>query len=462
MPAWRPGVDPWPGTTGGAGSPNWGPYIRLYVRAAIGAGNTFHVGAHTFDRLDAGNVLGGGVPAPGGDLWSDMSCDITELQVTSGATSSQGIFSKPDAATVTVNILDPDAKYDPLNWTSPFAYGGHSRLIPGTPIEVFAEVVTPADSTITRHWLFTGTADSWGEDWTPHRNERTAQLVASDATKILARMDQPEQPSTGAGDTVTQRVDRIVTAFGWGGTVEHDPAGGTVTLQATTLAQPAWELLNRTLDDELGYVYLTATNSLRWVNRATWTTRPAWAIVLGCVPGGHDILIDAAPSTIDRQIRNRVDATRTGGVNQSARSDVSIERFGMYGYNRTDLGLADDSQAATWATRVVELYAYPQVSLAGIVMVPAVAADTVAAYRQILSIRYVSDIARIFWSPPDIAEYTVDLLSRVVGVDHRIDRARWETTWQLVQGSTLANAGITFHIGAHANDRLNSNFVLAA
>lgn len=462
MAAWIPGLSPWPGTEGGAGSPAWGPYTRLYVRAAIGAGNTFHMGVHTFDRLSAGNVMGGGVPAPGGDLWIDLTCDVVNVQVTAGAPSSAGIFSKVDAATVTVDLADPTAKYDPLNPGSPFAYGGHSRLTPGTPVEVFAEVVTPADSTVTKHWLFTGTADSWGEDWTPNRGERVAQLVASDDTKLLARMNQAEQPPVGAGDTVADRVNRIIAYFAWPGTVDPDPAGGTVTLQATTLADSAWEMLNRTLDDELGYLYLTATNVLRWVNRQTWTTRPAPAIVLGCTPGGHDILVDAAPSTIDRQMRNRVDAARSGGSTITAQSAASIERFGKYGYNRTDLGLADDTQVGVWATKVVELYAYPQVCLAGIAMVPAVADDTVAAYRQIFNMRFVTDVARVVWSPPDIPTYTVDLLSRVVGVDHRISRSRWEITWQLVQGSTLANAGVTFHMGPAASDRLDSNFVLAA
>src|SRR5262245_21514881 len=149
MAVWAPG-DPWPSTTpGGASSPAWGGYTRLWVRAAIGAGNTFLMGQSNFDRLDDGNVLGGGVTAAGGKLWVDMSCDVMSLTIGAGASSVDGIFSKPDAATVEITLFDPDAVYDPLNSTGPYSYGGESRLVPGAPVVVFAEVVNGSDSTVT-------------------------------------------------------------------------------------------------------------------------------------------------------------------------------------------------------------------------------------------------------------------------------------------------------------------------
>jgi hypothetical protein len=458
MPAWTPGA-PWPTTTpGGALAPAWGGYTKLFARAAIGAGNSFHLGSHPLDRLDAGNVLAGGVAAPGGDLWIDIACDILDLTVAMGASNPEGIFSNTEAATVEVTLADPTGKYDPLNPDSPFSYGGRSRLVPGTPIEVFAEVVDGTTGTVTTHWLFSGTADSWGEDWTTSPGNRQAKLIASDVTKQFARWDRPEQAAQGAGDTTAQRIARIVTFFGWPGTVIAPAGGSFATLQATTLATSAWELLNRTTDDELGYVHFTPRGELRWLNRATWSTVGPPAVTVGC-GAGHDILIDAAPSTIDATLKNAVHATRAGGTNQTALSQSSIDRYGRYDYQRTDLGLADDTQVAKWASAVVQLYAYPTVRLDGITMIPAIAAQPWAAWNDILGIRSVTDIARVVWAPPDYPDRVIDTTNRVIGARHLITRNGWEVTWQLVGANPIGVSGALFHMGPHAQDRLDADNV---
>jgi hypothetical protein len=469
MAAWHPG-DAWPsGTVGGASSPNWGGYVRLWVRAGLAAGNTFHMGPHTYDRLDAGNVMGGGTPvtlsAGAERLWVDLSCDVLDLEVAGGASSSQGIFSKPDSATAQVTLADPTAKYDPLNPHSPYAYGGRSRLVPGTPVEVFAEVVNGDTGAWQRVELFTGTADSWGEDWVPRPWRRQARLIASDETKRWVNYDQPEQPPQGAGDTTAQRVQRLVDYYQWQGTVEAG-AASSVTLQATTLAQSGWELLNRTLDDELGYVYFTAAGALRWVNRTTWFQHGAPVIVLGCdalEEAGetfHDVLIDVAPSNLDRQMRNAVYAARTGGTTVEALAQSSIDRFDRYDYKRTDLGLADDGQVGTWAQTVLVLYAYPQIALEGVTLRPAIDPRSWEVFGPILALEYVSDLVRIVWAPPDLPENVIDGLVRVVGHKHKITRAAWETTLQTVAAQPLQYAGAVFHMGPHSQDRLDAGFVM--
>lgn len=462
MPVWTPGM-PWPTSTpGGAVSPRWGGYTKLFVRAAIGAGNTFHVGTHQFDRLNAGNVLGGGVVAPGNDLWIDIACDVADLELVAGATTSAGILSKADAATITVTLADPGGIYDPLNPAGPFSYGGRSRLVPGTPVEVFAEVVDGDTGTVSTHWMFTGTADSWQQDWTSKPSSRRTVLIASDATKMFSRLDRPEQPAQGAGDTTQQRVHRIVDFFGWVGPVLDPPGGGTVTLQATTLAQSAWELINRTLDDELGYVHFTARGELRWLACTVWATNTAPSVTLGC-DVGFDVLVDATPSALDRQMRNAVYAARVGGTAQSAISTASIDTYGRYDYTRTDLGLQTDAQTAAWATSLVQLYAYPTVTLDDVTMAPVVDPEPWKPWKAILALTPITDIVRVHWTPPDLeANHTVDVNSRVVGVSHRITRTSWEVRWQLVNTRPAAQAGRGFTMGPHAQDRLDRNFVLAA
>jgi hypothetical protein len=427
------------------------------------------VGPVPEDRLDAGNVLGGGGvltgrAGVGETLWIDLTCDTTEVEIQGGATGGQGIFSKADAATITVSLADPTGKYDPLNGHSPYAYGGHSRLVPGTPVEAFAEVVNGDDGTWQRHYLFVGTADSWGEDWTPNPMERTCQLLATDITKQFVRMDRPEQPPVGAGDNVGQRIHRLVEFFDWPGEVV-DPAGGSaIILQATTLAQPAWELLNRTTDDEIGYLYFDTQGRLVWINRQAWSTVSDPVLEFGCpyLDGGtgFDVLTDAAPSTLDLQMRNNVYASRAGGAMQQALSQASIDRYGGYEYKRTDLGISTDIQVAEWAEYVVVLYAFPQISLSDVTMQPSLIARSWEVWNGVLGITMVTDLVSIKWAPPDRPDDIIHAISRVVGHSHRISRGQWETQWQLVAANSLQFSGSVFHMGAHAQDRLNAGFVL--
>lgn len=428
------------------------------------------MGVHPDDRLDAGNVLGGGATQLAGkagvanSLWIDLTCDTIDAEIQGGASGGAGIFSKADAATISVTLTDPSGKYDPLNGNSPYAYGGHSRLVPGVPVEAFTEVVNGDDGTWQRHYLFVGTADSWGEDWTPKPSERTCQLLATDITKQFVRMDRPEQSPVGQGDNVGQRIHRLVDFFDWPGEVVDPPGGSSIILQATTLAQPAWELLNRTTDDEIGYLYFDTQGRLVWVNRAAWSEATDPVIDFGCpyISGGtgFDVLTDAAPSTLDLQMRNTVYASRAGGTMQQAFSQASIDRYGSYEYKRTDLGISSDAQVADWAEFVVVLYSFPQISLSDVTMQPSLDERSWEVWAGVLGITMVTDLVSIKWAPPDRPEDLIHAVSRVVGYSHRISRGQWEIQWQLVAASALGFSGSVFHMGAHAQDRLDSGFVL--
>lgn len=470
MPAWNPSM-PWPSTRpGGAQSPHWGGYVKLWARAAIARGSSWHLGPHQYDRLDAGNVLGGAGPtARAGEierLWIDLSCDVRLVDIAGGASSAQGIFSKPDAAVCTLELADPTGKYDPLSSSSPYAFGGSSRLMPGVPIEVFAEVVDGDDGTVTVIPLFTGKVESWGEDWTPQPAQRTARVVASDETHVWVRYDQPEQVAQGAGETTGQRIARLVGYYGWPGTVEA-ASSSTVTLAPTTLAQTGWELLNRTIDDELGYVYFTPAGHMRWLNRDAWTTIGAPVLALGCdtledyaEEGLADILVDVSATSIDYSIRNAIYAARAGGTQQAVSSAGSIARFGKYDYKRTDLGLATDPQVGAWAGAVLNQYAYPHIALDDVTFRPVLDARSWELYRSTLELRYVSDLVRIVWAPPDRPDDIVDGLVRVVGHTHRITRGSWETKWTTTSATSLNTANV-FTLGPDAQDRLSAGFVLA-
>jgi hypothetical protein len=439
----------WPGTAGGAYSPYWGGDIKLYVWAGIFAGSTFLWGDSATDNLDAGNVWGGGLVSPtppAGRLWVDLTCDVLSVQTDIGGTRSNGAIAQAEAGTATITLADPLRKYDPTNPNGPYQYGGQTRLTPGANIIVFAE---RWDGTaITQYRLFTGTVDTWSEAWQLHPGNRRAVVVASDAVKDLVALDYGEQPAIGAGDTVGQRIERILAYYAWPGTRTLDTS--TNTLQATTLAQSAWELIGRANEDELGFTYLDQSGVLQFRNRAAWSTRPAPVLTVGCAPAtaSYDTMTTASVEAANLNIKNAVYATRTGGVQQVVRSEDSIARYGLHSYKRTDLGLQNDSQAGAWASFLVSIQGTPRAQLDSLVIRPLF---DPTVWPALLALKLVTDRVRVLWTPPDMSA-TTEVVGRAIGISHNVTRNAWDVNLVLAQADIYANV---MHWGPHPKDKLN-------
>jgi hypothetical protein len=442
--------DPWPGTSGGAYSPFWGGDIKLYVWAAILAGTTMKWGPHAVAKLDSGNVWGKGSslrsapPAPAGRLWIDLSCDVQRVETSVGGSRADGAIAQGDAGTCSLRLADPDRAYDPSYPDSPYQYGGQSRLSPGTTVLVFAEVWD--GTAITQEVLFTGTVDSWSEDWELHPDKRVAQVQASDAVKDLVNRDYGEQPAVGAGETVSQRISRILTYYGWAGPSSLDTS--TITLQATTLAKSAWELIGRATEDELGFSFIDQTGTLRFKNRDSWTISLPPAVELGCYPGS-DTVTDAQVEAASLNIRNAVYASIVGGTTQVATSTTSIDRYGVHSYKRTDLGLQTDGAAAQWASVLVSLQATPRPRLSSVTVIPRF---DPALWIPLLALRLITDGVMVRWTPPD-QETTTEVTGRALGVSHTVSRDRWEVDLELILADIFLSV---MHWGPDPKDKLSS------
>ena len=114
---------------------------------------------------------------------------------------------------MTIDLLDPQRRFDPLNAASPFWFQGKTQLVAGVPVEVFAEVIEPVSEAITTFVLFTGTADRWLHDVERNPMERRTHVTATGAVKAMVHTNFPEAEPVGAGDTTAQRVDRLAEFF---------------------------------------------------------------------------------------------------------------------------------------------------------------------------------------------------------------------------------------------------------
>lgn len=486
--------------TPGANAPSWGNTVKLHVWLALGRGNTFALGPSPFDRLDAGNVIGqlpnpqpapdavitgfpftlgpmphdtlddhnylswhvlpGEARGPTERLWVDVSCDVIDLNIHSGATTDDGVLAKAQAGTCSIVIADPDQDFDPINGQSKWQFQGHTRLTPGVPVIVWADVLQDG-LFVLRRTLFVGKALSFSEPWVRDPADRRCTIEAADVIADLANRDHAALGTpVGAGEFVHQRLERILNAAD--GPPLQVAGDSLVPLQATDLEGNAWQLINAAADDEIGFVgavpyapdplgflFRTEHQALRFLPRSTWFAQPAPVMTVPC-----EMMTDATVSALDLQIRNRVTAARTGGTAVTVRSEQSIDRFGEHSYSKTDLGLEGDDDAGQWAAVVLALFAFPQARLQDVTIVPGARPDL---WWQVLSVRLAMDRVVVQWTPPG-GTATYITTARVIGVDHQINYERWTIQWTL---GTAENSGRFFTLGPGDRDQLDHANVLS-
>jgi hypothetical protein len=464
------------GTPGGARSPYWGDSVKLFVQLALEQGATWTLGPHPFSRFDAGNCLDRATnigPDPSGvtttRVWTDVSCEVLDLDIASGATASDGVFARAEASTAVIVLADPQRRYDPLNPDSPFMRSTRSRLLAGTPVFIWAETLQPP-ATVGRHVLFSGRVESWREPQTPHVQNRRATLTCVDGITELAHRRRSVFDTVGAGEPVHERLARILEVFDGPRLIGYDPLDpeivSEVHLQETELAGTAWELIGKAVDAEIGFAYLAPYNAvdpldvfteqgimgLRFLPRSAWSDPDAPVVEVPCA-----MVIDATADSLGRQLRNVVIGARSSSSGEiTARSGSSIDRYGEIGYRNTDLGLVDNDEVNVWVNYVLAMFAFPRPALSDLILRPkAVPYSWWWVLRE--SVYFASSRMLIEWTPPGTTTvYAVS--ARVTGAHHAISRQGWEVRWQLGAAEMM---GRIWTLGPDPHDRFDDRNTLS-
>ena len=194
------------------------------------------------------------------------------------------------------------------------------------------------------------------------RNGRdVTKLVAYDMFAELAPIDKDAVPSVGAGEDATARLLRIGSnaSSAFGGV--QPIAFPKTTLQATTLAQGALDMMHLTMESEGGDMWaanIPQGGSGKGIIRAgmrDWLTESPNSTSVQWVLGGSQglTIIDGAVSKEQQLIVNDATYANVGGVSQNATDAASIQRFGVRTTRRLDLISEDDTQAQFLAQRFV-------------------------------------------------------------------------------------------------------------
>lgn len=356
-------------------------------------------------------------------VWTDISAYVQELSTFRGRSRENDRYQTGNAQLTLKNL---DGRFTPANTSSPYAAGGVSQIRPRVPIRIratWAGVTWP---------LFYGRAESW-QDQHPYAGyDAVTILSAVDGLAELAAFNGAEQPSQGAGELSGFRMQRILANMGW--SLGTDVDSGTVTVQATTLAQNAFTEAALTTDSEGGALWAEADGSIVFEDRFSLIIEPRSntpQVAFGTTVAITDPVVEYSSDTL----RNIVSLARVGG-SEVTRSDLTSRAlYGDRGWSRDDLICEDDTQVASLADQYLAMWKLPEYRVVE-VTVFGVRNPTVH-WPHVLG-RRIRDAATVT-ATVHVSGVTITRNVYVDGIAHHIGPKQWET--QFFFGSAAAFSG---------------------
>lgn len=388
--------------------------------------------------------------------WTDISAYVLGFTITRPATRQQGPLWSYQAGTASILLDNSAGIFDPDNGSSPYA----GQLNAMVPVRVRANW-----GGIT-YYLFTGYADGWlPAPVTYSAGYAELTLPATDGQKVLNGITLPARTALGLGETTGARISRILGSAGWyTGTEGSVISPGSSTVQATTLGDTAWNLMQVTADSEIGQLYVDGQGRVTFRGRRDMLTDPASntvQAVFGDLPGtAHPAGTELACAALSRAsddttLGNDIQATISGGTGtlQEAQDAASIAMYLFpRTYARSDLILQDNPAALSWAQWVLYISKSGEDRFENLAVDPL--ADPANLWPQVL-VRDVGDRIQ-GWARPAGVPSPVSRDCFIAGISHTFDAAAssWLTTWTL---QDAAKYGSFLTLDNPVLGKLNSN-----
>lgn len=397
----------------------------VLVGVAFGAGASTSTYLHLGDP--ARGLLGTGTLATT-DVFEDLTGFWQALSTKRGSSRVDSPILRYEAGTSTCRLNNSDRRFDPTNLAGPYVSLGATQV---TPMRAVRYQATWAGVTYD---LWRGYADSWDIDYAPP-NYSSCVLAATDGFKVLSQYERAAGAGVGAGEDTGARVGRILDGVGWSAT-DRIVAVGDSTVQATTLAGDALSELQLTAESEIGDLYVDGGGRVVFRNRHALLedSRSTTSQATFGDGGGSELPYTDVELVYDEAtLANLVRATRVGGAAQTVQDATSQALYLTRPYERSDLILQTDADAADWARYVLYQSKDPELRFSQLRVNPL--RDPASLFPQVLG-RDIGDRITIIRRPPGGGTITREVYIR--GVQHDITPSTWMTTWTLQSASKFA------------------------
>jgi hypothetical protein len=358
------------------------------------------------------------------EAWTDITDYAHEFSVRRGASRAEGPVVRFEAGGMSVKLDNSDRRFDPTNSDSPYwsIAGDRTQVEPMRPVRIIADFQGASFP------IFTGYADEWAISY-EGPSMSYCQLTATDATKVLSDFDRVALGTAVGDDELSgARVHRVLDSVNWP-IGQRDIDAGQSTLQATTLDRSGWEELLKVQDSEIGQVFVDARGYVvfrdRYANMndaGSTTVQAAFGDDVGELPFvDHEIINDHS------SLANVVRIAVVGGAQQTAEDTLSVQQYLTHTFERTDLILQNDDDAADYAAFVLTMSKDPELRFDSLKIQ---GSDDDALWEHILG-REFGDLITLTRRPPGGGP-EVSRECYIIGVQHEVPGPNeWRTTWAL-------------------------------
>ena len=377
-------------------------------------------------------IFGTNVLADSTGVIVDVSNQVDKIDTTRGRNAQADQFQ---TGQLTLRIVDQNGDFNPQNTASPY-YG---LLSPMRKVQITATYLG------VTYPIFAGFITGYSTS-TP---KFVGDVVYTTITAVDAfRLAQNAQISTVTGATAGQlsgaRINKLLDAISWPTTMRDVDAGQTTMQVDPGTARTALEAMQTVELSEYGSLYVDASGSFVFQDRAFTTSSVNGTPVVFNDNGTGISYFNALWILNDVLVYNSAQVTRTGGTTQNASNAASIAKYFTHSYNQQNLLMETDAVALDYARAYVASRAETTTRCDAITLDLYTAnytAGTVAA----LNLDFFDPVTITTTQPAATGTSTLSKTLQVFGVAHSITPNSWKTQFTTLEpiidgfiiGSTL-------------------------
>jgi hypothetical protein len=369
--------------------------------------------------LDTG-LIGTNVLSDGSAIIVDVSNQVDSINTSRGRNAQADQFQ---TGQLNLRIVDQNGDFNPQNTASPYyGYLNPMRKVQitatysGVSYPIFSGFITGYSTTTPK---FTG-------------DVVYTTITAVDAFRLAQNAQISTIAGTSAGQASGTRIGKILDAIGWPASM-RDIDTGLTTMQADPgTARTALEAMQTVELSEYGSLYVDASGSFIFQDRA-FTTSSVNATATVFNDNGTGIsYFNALWLLNDVLIYNSAQITRTGGTTQSTSNQASIDKYFVHSYNQQNLLMETDAVALDYGRAYVASRAETSTRCDAI---------TLDLYTNNYNNGILAALGLDFFDPVSVTTTqpavsgtsTLSKTLQVFGVAHNITPNSWKTTFTTLE-----------------------------
>ena len=366
--------------------------------------------------LDQG-ILGTNVLADSASVIVDVSDQVDSVRTARGRNVLADQFQ---TGTLTLRIVDQNGDFNPQNPASPY----YELLTPMKKVQItatYSGVTYPIFSGFITSYVTTQPKDATEVAYTT--------ITAIDAYRLAQNAQITTVTGATAGNLSGTRINQILDQIDWPNSMRDVDAGLTTLQNDPGTNRTSLSALQTVADSEYGAVYVDASGSFVFQDRA---------VTAGSIGGTPTVFTDngagiryanATWVLNDYLIFNSASITRSGGSAQLAINQPSIDKYFLHSYTLTDLLMQTDAVALDYARAYVASRAETTIRCDAIELdlyTPNYTAGTIAA----LGLDFFDPITVITTQP---GGSTLEKTLQIFGVAFNITPNSFKTTFTTIE-----------------------------